>query len=282
MKRRAAGTAKTREPGGARAVSLPIMTRATPSAPPARQHDLWWFFALACAITWACNAPWVLACLSGAQPPAYALPLMGLGAFGPTFAALLVAAPRGAIFGPWKTRPWLVLAGLALSPLVLHLPATLLELALGGQPAQWFYPPTQPERVLGLIFFSLGEEFGWRGYAYPRVVARYGVVPGNLLLGAVWGIWHLGMMFTPEAGAPTPAAVFAMTLQLMLGSVVWAWLLERGDRSLAIALAMHASAHLDRVPESEGRLTVLRFLVLAVVAALAAWSLRDRRAAQRG
>jgi hypothetical protein len=68
-----------------------------------------------------------------------------------------------------------------------------------------------------------------------------------------------------------------MMLRLSLTSVVWAWLLERGNRSLAIALALHASAHLDRVPDSEGRLTILRFLVLAVVAALAAWSLRERR-----
>jgi membrane protease YdiL (CAAX protease family) len=254
-------------------------------APEARQQ-LWWFFALACAITWALNAPWVLACLAGEQPPAYVLPLMGLGAFGPTLAALLVAAPRGqasAIFRPWKTRPWLVIAGLLLSPLVLHLPANLLEVALGGRPAQWFHPPVASERILGLVFFSLGEEFGWRGFAYPRVVALHGPVRGNLLLGAVWAVWHLGMMFTPEAGAPALSELLTMLLRLSLSSVVWAWLLERGNRSLAIALALHASAHLDRVPDDEGRLTILRFLVLAVVAALAAWSLRSRlrgRAAQ--
>ncbi len=171
-----------------------------------------------------------------------------------------------------------MLAALALSPLVLHLPATLLELALGGCPVQWLHPPTSPERILGLLFFSVGEEFGWRGFAYPRAVARYGPVRGNLLLGSVWGVWHLGMMFTPEAGAPAPSEVLLLMLRLALSSVVWAWLLERGDRSMAIAIAMHASAHLDRVPDSEGRLTVLRFVVLAIVAALAAWSLRDQRA----
>lgn len=221
----------------------------------------------------------MLACASHAQPPAYAMPLMGLGAWGPTLAAVIVAAPRSAVravFRRWETRPSWVIVALCVSPIALHLPATLIEVALGGQPAQWFYPPLEPERIAGLVMFSLGEEFGWRGYAYPRVVHAHGPVVGNLLLGSVWGLWHFGMMFTPERGAPELSAVCLGVLSLALSSVVWAWFLEKGNRSMAVAIALHAGAHLDnvsRAPDSEVQLKILRFLVLVVAAALAARAL---------
>lgn len=254
------------------------------SASSERSRDVYLFFLLACAITWATNLPWMLACLSHNKPPPYALPLIGLGAWGPSLAALVIAVRRGVmrdVFGHWKTQPRWVLLALCVSPILLHLPATLIEVALGGTPAQWFYPPVEPERIAGLVMFSVGEELGWRGYAYPRVVRDHGPVRGNLLLGAVWGLWHFGMMFTPERGAPELSALALAMLSMALSSVVWAWFLEKGNRSLAVAIALHMGAHLDnvsRAPESEIRLKILRFLVLVVVAALAARAVLRARA----
>jgi membrane protease YdiL (CAAX protease family) len=153
--------------------------------------------------------------------------------------------------------------------------------ALGGHPAQWFYLPERPEHVAAMVFFSLGEEFGWRGFAYPRIAERHGPVIGSLILGAVWGLWHLGMMFTPEKGLPDPLTVGFYVVDLALWSLVFAWFFERGGRSMAVAIALHAGAHLDnvhRAPATEVRLWVLRFVVLTVAAALAARSLAARRA----
>lgn len=48
-----------------------------------------------------------------------------------------------------------------------HLIATVLELALGGPPAQWLYFPDRPERIAAPVIFSVGEELGWRGFAWP-------------------------------------------------------------------------------------------------------------------
>ena len=248
------------------------------SAPPDRRHDVYLFFALACAITWLLDLPYVLALLRHVPPPDYALPLTGLGAFGPTLAALAIGARRGAlrgIFGRWRTHPaWI---GIALFfPMALQLVATLLEVALGGHPAHWFYPPTRPEHFAALVTFSLGEEFGWRGFAYPRLARRHGPVLGCVILGAVWGLWHLGMLVTPEKGAPDPATLGLYMAQLAGWSLVLAWAFERGRRSMAVAIAFHAGEHLDnvfRAPETELRLRVLRFVVLVVAAALAARAL---------
>lgn len=238
------------------------------------------FFALACAITWGLDLPYVLACLRHETPPPWALNLTGLGAFGPMLAALVIAGRRrelGSVFGRWRTNPLWILVGLALSP-CLHLVATSIEVALGGRPAHWFYPPVEPERLAALFVFPLGEEFGWRGFAYPRLANRHGPVRGSLILGAFWTLWHLGMMFGPEKG-PDVVTFGSMLVLLLAGSVVWAWVFERGSRSMAVALALHMSAHLDndqRAPESEVRLRVLRLAVMVAAAVLAARALSKR------
>jgi membrane protease YdiL (CAAX protease family) len=261
------------------------MTTPQAPGPQAHRNDVFLFFALACGITWALDAPLALAWATHSAPPPYALPMVGLGAWGPTLAALLIAARRRAlrdVFGRWRTNPAWIVLGLFV-PMAVQLPATLIEVALGGHPAQWFYPPVRPEHVAALVMFSFGEEFGWRGFAYPRMEERFGPVVGSLILGALWGLWHLGMMFEPEPlRALPPSTLLFYMADLALWSVVMAWVFERGGRSIAVAIALHAGAHLDnvnRAPDTEVRLRVLRFVVLAVVAALAARALTARKRA---
>ncbi|MDQ3035216.1 MAG: CPBP family intramembrane metalloprotease [Myxococcota bacterium] len=239
------------------------------------------FFALACAITWALDLPFVLAVLRGDAPAPSALAMAGLGAWGPTIAAVAVAARgrRREIFGPWRTSPrWIVLA--LFTPLLLHLPATALDVALGGSPSQWLYLPSAPEHVAALVMFSLGEEFGWRGYAYPRVAARHGKVAGALMLGVVWAFWHFFMMFSPVDGSFDALLATTTLIELPLYSILFAWFFVRSGASIAVAIALHAGGHLDnvgRTPDGELRIRVLRIVVLAIAAALAARSLERAR-----
>ena len=46
-----------------------------------------------------------------------------------------------------------------------------------------FLPITQ-------ILPSLGEEAGWRGVMYPFLKGKLGSVPGRIVGGALWGVWH--------------------------------------------------------------------------------------------
>lgn len=41
------------------------------------------------------------------------------------------------------------------------------------------------------------EEFGWRGYALDRIMARFGLLAGSIILGLLWGFWHLPLFFIP-------------------------------------------------------------------------------------
>lgn len=60
--------------------------------------------------------------------------------------------------------------------------------------------------ALPFSFFSaftafFGEEYGWRGYLQPILMNRFGRRKGVLLLGIIWGLWHLPLdlfFYAPE------------------------------------------------------------------------------------
>ncbi|MEU0572845.1 CPBP family glutamic-type intramembrane protease, partial [Nonomuraea sp. NPDC005983] len=88
---------------------------------------------------------------------------------------------------------------------------------------------------------SLGEEWGWRGWLLPRLVASRGVLGGLLLSGLVWGLWHapltlLGYNY-PRLG-PWAAALFVGFC--VLAGVVFGWLRLRSG-SVWPAVVAHGS-----------------------------------------
>lgn len=51
-----------------------------------------------------------------------------------------------------------------------------------------FFLPLWAVLNLALMF---GEEYGWRCYLQPILQNRFGPRRGVLLLGLLWGLWHL-------------------------------------------------------------------------------------------
>ncbi len=250
----------------------------TPAAPETGGDGTYGFFALAWAWTWLLAAPAARAWMQHRAPPPSAIACAGLSAFGPLLAALAVAGPRRQlreVFGRWRTNPaWIVMA--LFTPAAVHALATALYVAIGGHPAQWFHPPVTSEQVAALVVFPLGEEFGWRGFAQPRMARRHGPVKGSLLVGLAWGLWHLMYSITPQAGGFDPLEFGLIMVELPLYSLLIAWVFERSNRSMAVAIAFHAGAHLDhieRASRTDLRLHALHICVLAVIAMFAARSL---------
>lgn len=73
--------------------------------------------------------------------------------------------------------------------------------AISGQLEEYLAYWTTPAPYLALVmlipnfFCSLepfwGEEYGWRYFLQPRLQSRFGMRGGVLLLGVLWGLWHL-------------------------------------------------------------------------------------------
>lgn len=45
--------------------------------------------------------------------------------------------------------------------------------------------------AIGLIGGGLMEEPGWTGFATPKLRRRHGVLPTGLIVGFLWGLWHV-------------------------------------------------------------------------------------------
>jgi membrane protease YdiL (CAAX protease family) len=187
--------------------------------------------------------------MRGAQPGGGAVALAGVSALGPLIAAFALAWPRrqlSAVFGRWRT-PWIWPVLALLIPITLRLLAAGVTALLGGELSRWTYAPEGPERMAAVFVLPLGEEFGWRGFAYPQLEKRFGQVKGSLILGLMWGFWHLAYGITPQARGFDAFVFLEGMLELPFYALIGTWLFERGARSMAVALAFHAAAHLNHI-----------------------------------
>jgi len=52
-----------------------------------------------------------------------------------------------------------------------------------------------PVIIIDLTSGPLGEELGWRGYALNLLQKKYVPLKAGIIVGVVWGFWHLPLMF---------------------------------------------------------------------------------------
>jgi len=216
------------------------------------------FFSLTYAVTWTCFI--AAAALSGSVAsavPALAglrWPLLILGAFAPSTVALWLTARADGSPGTRallrRVLSWRVGArwyGFALG----YMAAIKLAVALVHRVATGAWPRFGQEAwyvilaatVVATVFGGpVGEEIGWRGYALPRLAARFGLARGSVLLGPIWACWHLPLFFIPgldQYGQSFPVYV----LQVIALSIAMAWLYGHTNGSLLLAMLMHSAVN---------------------------------------
>ena len=100
-----------------------------------------------------------------------------------------------------------------------------------------------PNVLIGMILPSLGEEPGWRGFALPRLQARYGPLAGTLILGFLHSFWHLVAFFTPLLGPFTISRFLAFMLTGMAGAVIFTWIFNNTRASILLAMLVHGASN---------------------------------------
>lgn len=97
---------------------------------------------------------------------------------------------------------------------IIYMARSAVSFALGGQNGDFLMVFAQPYTWINLAalipnFFLVfvaffGEEYGWRYYMQPLLQKKFGLRGGVILLGVVWGLWHLPIDFfyytTPDMG----------------------------------------------------------------------------------
>jgi membrane protease YdiL (CAAX protease family) len=102
--------------------------------------------------------------------------------------------------------------------------------------------------VSGLFAAGIGEEPGWRGFALPLMQRRYGPLWGSLVLGSMWGVWHLPLwLFIPghsgaRSGLLGIGVPFLGWFAFIVGfAVLITWVFNHTRGSVLLAALFHAS-----------------------------------------
>lgn len=84
----------------------------------------------------------------------------------------------------------------------------------------------------------VGEEFGWRGFALPRILEVRSPLWASLILGAIHAVWHVPLFFI----ATTSQSHLSFPL-FMMGvislAIIDTWLFLRTDANLLLAILVH-------------------------------------------
>jgi uncharacterized protein len=232
------------------------------------------FFALSFAIPWAMAALYLL--LPDAMEQTFGElsathPLFYLAVWSPAIAAIVVVLFHDGVSGLGRFLRRLLLwrAGAGWYALILlGIPAVFYTAAWlqGGMPDEWF-----PFASLGAYLAAAGlmlvlgpvEEIGWRGVALPLLQRVMAPLWAGLLLGLVWGIWHLPAFLLE--GTPQSAWSF---LPFLVGataiSVIVTPLFNSTRGSILLPALLHFQLNNPLWPDAQP-LDMHLFTVLAVV-----------------
>jgi uncharacterized protein len=236
-----------------------VATNTSPWRTWLRNHSLLAYFLLVFGISWLLELPVTLS-QSGIGLFPYTLPPLLTSSspgvpLGPVGAAFLLTAllegKPGIIrllkrYIQWRVSlKWYLLILLG-CPLLLTLTVSSFSIPHFQQlPA---FLGSYLGHVLLVVLINW-EEVGWRGFALPRLQKQVGPVWGSLILGVLWGMWHLPLLFIPEQSPVghtiTLALLVVFFLAIIAKSVSFTWLFNNTNGSLLIATLFHAAASLN-------------------------------------
>jgi membrane protease YdiL (CAAX protease family) len=239
------------------------------------------FFTVVAASIPAGSLPGTVLILLGAYSPgivALALTARAEGTAG--VRALLARVVQRDVPAKWFVFAVSYMAAIKLTAALIHRMTAGAWPAFGAEPLYLL-----PLAIAFSTPFQAGEEIGWRGYALPRMAARWGFRRSSLLLGVIWACWHLPQFFIPD-GNSYRQSFFVYVIQVTALTVAMTWLYAHTSGSLLPVMVMHAAINntTDIVPSavpggtstfglSASSATFIGWLTAALLWLCAAWFL---------
>lgn len=219
-----------------------------------RRHPLACYFLLAYSLSWLGWLPYVLSQSGLGLLPFHPSQLVGLpGGYGPLLSGLLMT---GVTEGKAEVRhllrrlvlwrvgwQWYLFALIGVPSIFvlgfLPLPGAVAALRV---PSPQFVLVFLLLLVLEIFTSGLGEEPGWRGFALPRLQQQHGPLLGTLILGLLWGGWHLPLFLTTWAIVGADGlSICEFVLGSMSLAIMFTWVFNHTRGSLLVAILFHAS-----------------------------------------
>ncbi len=217
-----------------------------------RRYPAFSLFILALTLGVAPIAP----VAAGLLPPAF----FQLAALSASVAGIILAGVEGhkgairELLGRaliWRVglRWWLFVL---LFPVIPSMGGLYLARLFGGPTVDWSgLDPLYsiiPTMLFLIIFAGLGEEFGWRGFAIPRLQTRYNALVTSLVIGTFHALWHTPLFFidglmqhrlAQDVGFITAFSVYAIFVIAL--SVQLTWVFSKTKGSVLLAAVFHGA-----------------------------------------
>ncbi len=122
---------------------------------------------------------------------------------------------------------------------------------------------------------ALGEELGLRGFALPRLLENNSPFRASLIIGVLWGLWHLPVLIGRDIVSIAAFSLLAIGL-----SMLFTWLFQGSNGSLIPVLLLHATQNWEEgfeifFPALKGTnwelVSTLALLLAGTIAAALIW-----------
>lgn len=119
---------------------------------------------------------------------------------------------------------------------------TFVDMSQGGRSGEFPEMSALAFFLYNFIFFGIGEEAGWRGFALPHLQRRFNALNSSLLLTVFWAIWHWPLfLYRPGYMNMDIAAIGGWVFSLLTGSVLLTWLFNSSKGSIVVCALFHAA-----------------------------------------
>ncbi len=255
-----------------------------PGTAPATLNRLVVFLVATLTTTWLAFLPIIMGLVERTSVAGWSLLILGAGA--PSITAFVLSAVHdgwagvrrmGRAGARWRVNPGWYLAILAI-PGLAYGGSWAVGVATGVSSV---FNPLVPALISGLLA-GLLEEFGWSGFAFPALQARFGFLRAGTAVGVIIAVWHLPFFLLP--GTTQNASSFLMFLvTLIVARVVLGWVYSGSGGSVLLAILLHATGNAWGEVLNQGPAATTASAagwtqtgVFAIAALVAVWMIRRR------
>jgi uncharacterized protein len=260
-----------------------------------KKRNVWLFVLIAYSWSWLFWIPTALISRGLSVPASIESFLLGPlnpAAWGPFIAAFITTYLDDGKIGVKKllkragkyrfAKAWYLVIFL-LFPVLIG--GAFLLAVLSGEPIPELTALANPISIpiaFAYIFFlggPLQEEFGWRGYALEHLQARWNAFVSSIIVGLIWGFWHLPLFFMPKQEFYYQRPFWELVLSTTLVAILFTWLYNNTRRSILAVLLFHTMFNLSHylfptLGSDRGSLYLLGFLFVAGILVPIVWGPR--------